>query len=283
MQRARVALSAARKTRSNYSIYSPEEDQGPYQLTLTGDLRRAIVENQLFLLYQPKVDLWAGRVSGVEALVRWKHPKLGLLTPDQFISLAERTGLIMPLTLWVLHEALSQCSAWNRENRKLTMAVNLSVWNLQAGELPDQIAGLLASCGVSPAQLELEITESAIMANPQRAMESVTRMKNMGLRFSIDDFGTGYSSLAYLKRFPVDSVKIDRSFVINMATNQEDAVIVHSIIDLGHNLGLKVVAEGVEDRETMDLLVKMGCDEAQGYYFSRPLPPADLPFDWTLY
>lgn len=278
VQRARVALSAARKNHRDHAIYSPEQDQnGADQLTLIADLRRAIVENELSLLYQSKVNLRESSVTGMEALARWNHPGLGLIPPDRFIPLAERTGLIMPLTLWVLHEALHQHKVWSDKKLNLTMAVNLSTWNLQAEELPDQISGLLSSAEVPPSRLELEITESAIMANPELALKNVTRMKKMGLRFSIDDFGTGYSSLAYLKKFPIDEIKIDKSFVMNMAKSQEDVVIVHSIIDLGHNLGLKVVAEGVEDRESMDLLTKLGCDEAQGYYFSRPLPPGEVP------
>ena len=277
IQRSRIALTAATKAHNDYAIYSGEQEQNTlHQLSLLGELRRAVVEDQLFLLYQPKVDLRIGRVTGVEALVRWKHPHLGTIPPDQFIPLAERTGFIMPLTLWVVHAALAQCAAWEGENRNLRMAVNLSTWNLQAVELPEQIRGLIASSGVPPSQLELEITESAIMANPEQTLENVTRMKKMGLRFSIDDFGTGYSSLAYLKRLPVDEIKIDQSFVKNMTTEQGDAVIVRSTIDLAHNLGLTVVAEGVENPETMHALIELGCDQAQGYYFSRPLAPAEF-------
>jgi diguanylate cyclase (GGDEF)-like protein len=276
IQRSRIALTAATKAHQDYAIYSGEQDENTlHQLTLLGELRRAVVEDQLFLLYQPKVDLRVGRVTGVEALVRWKHPRLGMIPPDQFIPLAERTGFIMPLTLWILHAALAQCAAWNRENC-FRMAVNLSMWNLQAIELPEQIMGLITSSAISPSQLQLEVTESAIMANPEQALENVTRMKKMGLRFSIDDFGTGYSSLAYLKRLPVDEIKVDKSFVRNMTREQGDSVIVRSTIDLAHNLGLKVVAEGVEDSETMQALIELGCDEAQGYYFSKPLTPTEF-------
>jgi diguanylate cyclase (GGDEF)-like protein len=277
IQRSRIALTAATKAHHDYATYSGEQDGNTLQqLTLLGELRRAVVEDQLFLLYQPKVDLRVGRITGVEALVRWKHPRLGTISPDQFIPLAERTGFIMPLTLWVLHAALAQCAAWKCENQDFRMAVNLSIWNLQAIELPEQISGLITSSAISPSQLQLEVTESAIMANPEQALENITRMKKMGLRFSIDDFGTGYSSLAYLKRLPVDEIKIDKSFVMNMTREQEDAVIVRSTIDLAHNLGLKVVAEGVEDSETMHALIELGCDEAQGYYFSKPLAPTEF-------
>ena len=280
IQRANVALSSAKNTRSRYAIYSAKEDESsPRRLVLIGELRRAIVEDQLFLSYQPKIDLRTGGVTGVEALVRWQHPQLGTILPDQFIPLAEQTGLIMPLTLWVLHEALRQCHTSNQPGLEIKMAVNLSMWNLQAQEFPDQVAGLLATCGVAPAHLELEITESAIMANPERTMENLTRMSNMNLRFSIDDFGTGYSSLAYLKKLPVKEIKIDKSFVMNMAADKDDAVIVRSIIDLSHNLGLKVVAEGVENQETKRMLVALNCDGAQGYYISKPLPAAELT-DW---
>ena len=277
IQRARVALSAANKNRRDYAVYSPEQAEGSIdRLTLVHDLRRAIVEDQLFLMYQPKVDLRGGHITAVEALLRWKHPELGLISPDRFISLAEQTALIMPLTLWVLHKALHQMKQWHDDHRHFTIAVNLSTWSLIAIELPDQIGGLLASSKVPASELMFEITESATMANPEIALKNVTQMKSMGFRFSIDDFGTGYSSLEYLSRFPISEIKIDRSFVMNMMKKQEDLVIVRSTIDLGHNLGVKVVAEGVENRETMDLLVELGCDEAQGYYFSRPLLPQEL-------
>jgi diguanylate cyclase (GGDEF)-like protein len=280
IQRARIALTAAAQNHSDYTIYSAEQEQNTLQqLSLLGDLRRAIVEDQLFLLYQPKIDLREGYLTGVEALIRWRHPSLGIIPPDQFIPLAERTGFIMPVTLWVIHEALAQCATWRAENLQVRIAVNLSTWNLQANEIAEQITGLIGSSGICPDQLQLEVTESAIMANPDQTLKNVTRMKNMGLRFSIDDFGTGYSSLAYLKQLPVDEIKIDKSFVMKMTTDQGDAVIVRSTIDLAHNLGLKVVAEGVENQETLRALVALGCDEAQGYYFSKPLQSAEL-IEW---
>jgi diguanylate cyclase (GGDEF)-like protein len=283
-RRARAALTAARKSRSSYAFYISEQRQSsPRQLSLVGDLRRAIIGNQLFLLYQPKVDLSTLELAGVEALVRWKHPELGILTPDHFIPLAEQTGLIMPLTLWVLNEALRQCRVWNQENIPLDVAVNLSPWNLQSSSLPEQIDGLLRSSGVPPSQLELELTESAIMANPKQAAEILTVMKQMGLRITVDDFGTGYSSLAHLHKLPIDTIKVDKSFVIKMATEVHDAVIVRSMIHLAHNLKLKVVAEGVENRQTLDMLRKMGCDMAQGYHISHPRPAEELPgrlHDW---
>jgi EAL domain-containing protein (putative c-di-GMP-specific phosphodiesterase class I) len=187
----------------------------------------------------------------------------------------------MPLTLWVLHEALRQCHAWQKMGLDVTTAVNLSVWNLQSQELPDQITGLLKTCAVEPDLLQLEITESAIMMDPARSMETLKRINNMGLKFSIDDFGTGYSSLAYLKKLPVQEIKIDRSFVCNMASDRDDFVIVRSTVDLGHNLGLHVVGEGVEDQKTLERLSDLDCDAAQGFYISRPLPATELTH-WLL-
>jgi diguanylate cyclase (GGDEF)-like protein len=278
VRKARVALSAARKSHSPFAFFSAQQaERSGRQLTLASDLRRAILENQLFLLYQPKIDLSTFRVTGVEALVRWKHPQQGILTPEHFIPLAEETGFIMPLTLWVLNEACRQCRTWNDASVRLTMAVNLSPWNLQNSALAEQIKGLLASSGVPADQLELEITESAIMANPQQAAQILGGLRAMGIRLVIDDFGTGYSSLAHLQKFPVDVVKIDKSFVMQLATAAQDAVIVRSIIYLAHNLELKVVAEGVENRETIRLLAKMGCDMAQGHYISHPRPAGELP------
>ena len=277
IQRGRTALIAARKAFRGYAVYSPDHDQGaPQHLALLGELRKAIINNELFLHYQPKVDLANQTVPGLEALVRWKHPEAGIISPDRFIPLAEQTGLIMPLSLWVLNEALRQCKTWNEQGLPLKVAVNLSAVNLDSEGLFEQIKGLLQSTAVSPSQVELEVTETAIMASPQRAMEQIGRLKEMGLRISIDDFGIGYSSLAYLKKLPVDTIKIDKAFVMNMVTDQEDCVIVRSIINLAHSLGLKVVAEGVENRKIMELLKQLGCDEGQGYYFSKPFPPQEL-------
>jgi diguanylate cyclase (GGDEF)-like protein len=277
IKRADAAMYMAKETRCGYNIYSPKEDKSSTErLMLVGELRRAIVEDQLFLLYQPKLDLRSGRVIGAEALVRWQHPRHGVLPPDTFIPLAEHTGLITPLTECVLQKALRQCRVWRQAGVELHVAVNLSRRNLQIQEFPDQIAQMLETFDGSVDWLELEITESAVMANPERAMEILSRMKKLGLRLSLDDFGTGHSSLAYLKKLPVDGIKIDKSFVMNMHIKQEDVAIVHMIIQLGHILGLKVVAEGVENREAMDKLLDLGCDMAQGYYISRPIPADEL-------
>jgi diguanylate cyclase (GGDEF)-like protein len=276
-QKADIAMYVAKRKKNGFAVYTSEQNHNNRrQLSLMAELRRAMTEDQLFLVYQPKINLRTGRIYGVEALVRWKHPALGIIRPARFISLAEQTGLIMPLTLWVLHEALRQCHAWQKMGLDVTTAVNLSVWNLQSQELPDQISGLLKTCAVEPDLLQLEITESAIMMDPARSMETLKRINHMGLKFSIDDFGTGYSSLAYLKKLPVQEIKIDRSFVCNMATDRDDLVIVRSTVDLGHNLGLHVVGEGVEDQETLERLSELDCDAAQGFYISRPLPATEL-------
>jgi diguanylate cyclase (GGDEF)-like protein len=277
IQRAHIALSAAKKQYTRVAVYSPKQELNNAQdLAVVGGLRRAIAEKQFYLLYQPKVDYKSGRIVGTEALSRWKHPEFGLISPDRFIPLAESTGLTPRLTRWVFQEALGQCRAWNDKKFAIRIAVNLSMHDLQAPDFTGWIGDLVASSDVSSNQLIFEITESAIMANPERAMESVKRMKNMGFRLSIDDFGTGYSSLAYLRKLSPDEVKIDKSFVVNMTAHPEDAVIVRAIIDLGHELGMEVVAEGVEDQDTMEMLGKLGCDAAQGYYISRPLPAAEL-------
>jgi diguanylate cyclase (GGDEF)-like protein len=273
---ADIALNAARKNKESCVVYSAEFSCAPRPPLRLSELRQAIVQDQLFLLYQPKIDLKNDRISGLEALARWRHPEYGLIMPDEFIPAAERTGLINPLTLWVLHQSLTQCRRWHDQEIKVTIAVNLSMWNLDTIELPEQVAGLLHSASVQPTDLELEITESAIMHDPQRSMYTLQAIRELGVRFAIDDFGTGYSSLAHLKKLPVSSIKIDKSFIQNMESDKDSAVIVRAIIDLGHNLGLKVVAEGVETVEAKEMLSDFDCDEAQGYYFSRPVSAADI-------
>jgi EAL domain-containing protein (putative c-di-GMP-specific phosphodiesterase class I) len=236
------------------------------------ELRQAIVSDQLFLAFQPKVNLSKGPVTGVEVLLRWHHPDYGVVVPDQFIPVAERTGLIIPLTLWVLQQSLLQCRRWNKMGLEIGVAVNLTMWNLEAQELPDQIEALLRDTGVAPENLELEITETSIMSDPQRVLKTLNQIRQMGVRFAIDDFGTGYSSFAYLAKLPVSCIKIDKSFVQNIETDRDNSVIVKSIIDLGHNLGLKVVAEGVETLTARKMLSAFQCDDGQGYHFSRPIP-----------
>jgi diguanylate cyclase (GGDEF)-like protein len=277
LQRADVAMYEAKEHPAGCEVYAKErDDYSPDRLTLLTELRRAIDVGELVLHYQPKADLRTSEVHGVEALVRWSHPKRGLVPPDEFIPLAQKTGVIVPLTFFVLNEALRQCRTWKLEGLDLCVGVNLSARNLLDVHLPDTVGELLAKWEVSPSLLELEITESTILADPIRAMHVLSRLSDMGVRLAIDDFGTGYSSLAYLKRLPVDELKIDKSFVQGMEEDENDAVIVRSTIDLGRNLGLRVVAEGVETAEAWRRLAALGCDIAQGYYLSRPIPAAEL-------
>jgi EAL domain-containing protein (putative c-di-GMP-specific phosphodiesterase class I) len=267
------ALDQAQFHGSRFAIHSIQvPNHRPTKLLMT-ELRHAIVADQLFLAYQPKVNLAGAYVTGVEALARWQHPERGVIPPDEFIPVAERTGLIIPLTFWVLQHALSQCRHWLDIGLNISVAVNLSMWNLEAQELPEQIVGLLHDTGVPPGNLELEITESSIMGDPQRVITTLNNIRASGVRFAIDDFGTGYSSFSYLTKLPVKSIKIDKSFVLGLGTDRDNALIVRSIIDLSHNLGLKVVAEGVETVTARDILKSFGCDEAQGYYYSRPQLP----------
>jgi diguanylate cyclase (GGDEF)-like protein len=281
LQRTSAALSQACELTSRTAIYDPERD--PYQpqrLSLIADLRRAIAGEQMRLHYQPKVDFGSGRITGVEALVRWNHPKLGPLPPDRFIPLAEQTGLINPLTRWVLKEALRQAYAWHRVGFGASIAVNLSAKNLQSPELAEQISRLMKASGVAADKLELEVTESAIMTDHPRARATLEELSAHGIEIAIDDFGTGYSSFANLRKLPVSEIKIDKSFVSGMMKSGEDRAIVDSVIALGHKLDMSVVAEGVETTSIWDALVEMQCDVAQGYYLSRPLPPDDL-LHWT--
>src|SRR5207237_4510319 len=213
---------------------------------------------------------------GVEALVRWHHPQRGMIPPDQFISLAEQTGIMQSLSKWVLNAALKQANAWQQEGLQMPIATNLSMRDLHDPELPSTIVGLLKRWRVPPSSLHVEITENSLMADPARALQTVTALRTLGLRIAIDDFGTGYSSLAYLKRLPVDELKIDRSFVRELCEDADDRAIVRSTIGLGHDLGLTIVAEGIEDAATWELLRELGCDIGQGYYLGRPVSADEL-------
>ncbi|MEQ6340773.1 MAG: EAL domain-containing protein [Gammaproteobacteria bacterium] len=277
MRHADVAMYIAKRANLGYAIYDPAKDQHSLRnLALMGDLRAAIDNGDLILFYQPKVNLATGKVVGVEALVRWRHPRHGLMFPDSFIPLAEQIGLINPLTYWVVGEALRQCRIWNEKGIMLSVAVNLSARNLLDIQLPFHIDALFSGACKQANRLVLEITETAVMADTARALAALASLREMGVKLSIDDFGTGYSSLSYLKQLPVHELKIDKSFVLGMAVDDNDAVIVRSTIDLAHNIGLAVVAEGVEDKATYDLLTRLGCDVAQGYYISRPIPAEEL-------
>jgi len=246
-------------------------------LRLLNDLARALERRELVLHYQPQVDLSSGAIIGVEALIRWQHPEQGLLPPGQFIPLAEESGLIVPIGEWVLREACRQAAAWQGQGLPpLVMAVNLSALQFKRGSLILTVAEALAETGLAPEHLELELTESILIKDTENVLQTVQALRGMGIRLSVDDFGTGYSSLAYLKRFAVHKLKIDRSFVHNMADNPDDAAIVRAIIQMARSLNLSTIAEGVEDPRLPDLLRQQGCTEAQGFLFARPLPAADL-------
>ncbi len=271
LQHADVAMYVAKDGHAGTALYESEQDTSDAaRLALAGELRGAIDNEELVVHFQPKAELESGLIVGVEALVRWQHPERGFIPPDEFIPIAERTGLIKPLSQYVVASALRQCGEWRAAGFDLHVAVNLTIPDLLDLELPDRIGELLAETGVRPGQLELEITETTILADPFRVRQVLNRLNEMGLRLAIDDFGTGYSSLAYLKNLPVHTIKIDRSFVMGMCEDASDATIVRSTIDLGRNLGLGVVAEGIESQEVWDALRADGCSLAQGYFISRP-------------
>ena len=277
LQRASVAQYFARKSVSGISTYSISMDEhSPRRLTLMGELKRAIDRDDLQLFYQPKINLAKNVICGAEALIRWKHELHGNISPDEFIGLAERHRMIRPLTQWVLERAFNTCAEWHQLGKDLTVSINLSTKDLHDPELPDQIAGIAAKSEVQPGWIVFEITESSLMGDPTRALLVIERLRSMGYQFSIDDFGTGYSSLAYLKKLPLSELKIDKSFVLDMAGNENDAIIVRATVNLAHNLGLTVVAEGIETAEAMNMLKSMGCDIGQGYLFSPALSKPDF-------
>ena len=274
---ADVAMYVAKQQKEEFCIYHPSKDfHSEQRLSLVGELREAITGNQLRLFYQPKIDLQRQRVVGVEALVRWQHPDKGMINPDDFIPLAEQTGLIKSLTQWVLEKALSDLQKWSVKGIDISIAVNLSAQNLQDSQLINNLRDLLKKYKTLPGNLVLEVTETALMHNTEAAIETLDKLKELGVFLSIDDFGVGYSSFSYLKRLPVDDIKIDKSFIMDMDHDADDAVIVESIISLAHHLGLQVVAEGVENIAVMKQLLQWGCDMAQGYYISRPIPENEL-------
>jgi diguanylate cyclase len=272
LQRADIAMYVAKDQSRGIFVYDPAADRhSPAKLAVLGDLRRALHRSELVLHYQPKVNISTGDLVGAEALVRWHHPQHGLVMPDAFMPFAEHTGLIGPLTRSILNEALAQARAWCEQGRPLTVAVNLWARNLLDEHLPDQVAELLAAHEVAPKLLVLEVTETAVVTEPLRAQQLLKRLSALGIRISIDDFGAGYTSLGQLKTLPVSELKIDRSFVTTMTADDRNALIVQSVIDLGHNLGLSIVAEGVEDEQTFTALAALKCDVAQGYYITRPM------------
>ena len=269
---ADIAMYAAKDAQADVKHYAA--DQNNYsmrRLSLLSGIRRALAGDELVVHYQPILDLGQRQVIGAEGLVRWDHPEHGLIAPGTFVHSVEQSGLIGPLTRLVLQTAIAGCAQWRRDGREMTVSVNLSVRNLLDRDLPRDIERLLAEYELPAAALQLEITESMIMSDPDRAMATVGRLSRLGLRLSVDDFGTGYSSLANLRRLPINELKIDRSFVSPMLTDESDLIIVRSTINLGHDLGLRIVAEGVEDAPTLERLAELGCDLAQGYHLSRPL------------
>jgi diguanylate cyclase (GGDEF)-like protein len=278
MKRADAAMYDAKNSGSGLHIYEAGQDvsDSPERLALTAELRAGISSGQLEVYVQPQASLRTGRVLGVEALVRWRHPRHGLLFPDTFIPLAERSGLIRPLTDEVLEQAVAALGRWRREGHRLTMSVNLSARSNFSDELVEGVQSLLQRHGVPAEALTLEITESSVIKDPARTGEVLDRLHALGVGLSLDDFGTGYSSMSYLRQLPVQEVKVDKSFVMTMLTSPEDAAIVRSVVDLGNNLGLVVVAEGVEDLATWQELERLGCENMQGFYLAAPMPISDF-------
>ena len=273
-------FAAKRSGGDAYSVYSPEQDShGARRLVLLDELHSAIADNALTLHFQPKIELTSMRTVGVESLLRWDHPRMGLVPPIEFVPLAESSGVIHEITTWVLNESLRLCSIWDEAGHELTVAVNISTASLVDGRIVDTVTAAIDRSHVAPERLVLEIAERAVMEESVHAV--VMRLSSLGVRISVDDFGTASSSIANLKRLAIGEVKIDRSFVGGMATNSDDRDITRSIIELGHNLNVPVVAEGVETRETWNKLSGLGCDQAQGYLICPPVPAAELE-SWLL-
>jgi diguanylate cyclase (GGDEF)-like protein len=281
LQRADIAMYRAKTAGTGCEVYVAEQDHhSPDRLALAHALKRAIQEDELTLHYQPKVDMQTERAVCVEALVRWEHPGLGFIAPDEFIPIAENAGLMGILTRRVLNASLRQVSQWRKDGLDIPVAVNVSVRNLVDSDLPETVAALLARYGLSGSSLELEITETAVMSDPLASVEVLQKLKVLGCKVTIDDFGTGHSSLAYLQRLPVTGLKIDKTFIDKMLAGEGEIAIVRSTIDLGRSLGLLVAAEGIEDADTWNALKELGCPLAQGYLSGKPVPGDQLP--WLL-
>ena len=282
MQRADAAMYIAKQNDIGYSIYDLNNDTHSIgRLALMDDLREAIEKETLEIYYQPKVNVKTNQVVGAEALLRWNHPHRGFIKPDEFIPLAEQTGLIKPITKWVFEKSIAQCAEWKNKNIKLSISINISVHNLHDSKLLQHIQNILTKHNLATECLILEISEGDMMSEPIRARQTLEKIKKTGISLSIDDFGTGYSSLSYLKRSPIDEIKVDRSFVMEMAEDKDDDIIVLATIELAHNLGLKIVAEGVHDKQTWERLKVLNCDIAQGYFISEPLSP-DAFTNWLM-
>lgn len=277
MQRADVAMYNAKQNKLGYSIYKEEEDENTIgRLELMAEFREALENDDLELYYQPKIDLPSRRIVSIEALLRWNHPVHGFIPPDEFVPLAEQTGLILPLTLWVFNQALEDWKVWYSQGNDISVAINLSIYSLQFTNLPGTIHTILNKHQVPAENVILELTENLFMKDAERAKKILSALDEFGVELSIDDFGTGYSSLAYLKQLPMDEIKIDRSFVMDMVNNENDEAIVKAIIEMAHAMKLRVVAEGVEDEDTLNRLVDMGCNIVQGYFFAKPMPAAEF-------
>jgi len=278
LQHADVAMYSAKSAETHYAVYDNTQDQFTLnRLMLLTDLREAIRKDEhLHLHFQPKIDIKSNRIKGVEALLRWDHPELGMIPPDQFIPLTEQGGIIRSLSKWVLNAALAQQAAWRDAGLDLPVSINLSIKDLQDISVPLLIKDLLKDYQLESSSLMLEITETSMMLDPDRTFEVISNLHALGVRLSIDDFGTGYSSLAYLKQLPAEELKIDKSFVRNMLRDDNDEVIVRAIIDLAKNLGLDVIAEGVESAKTIARLQELDCDLAQGYHICKPLSATEL-------
>jgi diguanylate cyclase (GGDEF)-like protein len=277
MQHADIAMCEAQRNQLDYAAFNPAENRTSWdRLLMAGELRRAIGNNEMVLFYQPQVSVLNGSLSGVEALVRWNHAKRGMILPGEFIDLMEQNGLINAFTLLVLEQGLGQLSLWQQEGLNINLSINLSVKNLHDYEFPIIAERLLRKWRIDPARITLEITESSIMVDPGRVATVIAALKETGFQLAIDDFGTGYSSLAYLRKFPARQIKIDKSFVLDMLVNEDSAVIVKSTIDMAHNIGRQVVAEGVENHDTQVLLKRLGCDFLQGFHICHPLAAAEF-------
>lgn len=277
LQHADIAMYKAKRQHTGYEVYSPEDDPHSLRsLTLTGDLRRAIDGGELELVFQPKFKMCNGGVMGAEVLARWNRTGHGQISPDEFINHAEQCGLIFPLTKWVLDNALAQASAWRQAGYDIEIAVNLSARLLHHAAIVPTVASLLRKWNYPANGLALEITENTILVDPTHAMETVAQLAHLGVKLSIDDFGTGYSSLSYLKKLAVHELKIDKSFVLGMVASRADCTIVNSVISLAHDLGLTVVAEGIETADTFTILAELGCDVAQGFYCGKPMSAEDF-------
>lgn len=280
LRRAAAAMREAKRQGIGYAIYhAARDDQRINNVALLAELREAVESDDLYLEYQPKLHLASGKFMGVEALVRWQHPTRGAISPGDFIPLAERTGVIHPLSRWVMNRAARQLAEWQGQGHNAPMAVNLSARSFQSEGLVDRIAAIVEVSGIKPDQLEVEITETAVMTNPERAKIVCRRLREMGVGIAIDDFGAGHSPLAYLKDLNVTHLKIDRSFTRDVAVSPDSRAIVGAIVELGRKFGIVTVAEGIEDQASYDILAELGCDQGQGYFIARPMAPADF-LEW---